>query len=66
MIDSASNGKEFSFGGFHISCMISWFSNDFLTSADVRDSGGYIVFDAYICYNEHNVLLYEWLFVDVV
>jgi len=37
------------------------FGNDFLTSTNMRDSGGYIVFNTSIYNDKHSVLIHEWL-----
>ena len=47
MIYSISDGKKFSFGEVYIGCMMNCFSNNFLTSMNVEDQGGYIVFDTH-------------------
>jgi len=37
MIDLVFDRKEFSFSGVDIGCIMSSFSNDFLTSMSIRD-----------------------------
>jgi len=41
------------------------FGNDFLTSTNMRDSGGYIVFNTSIYNDKHSVLIHEWLAMDI-
>jgi len=66
VINPVFDSKEFSFSKVNVSCIMSGFGNDFLTPASMRDQGGYIVFNAYICYGNYNVLFDKRVFVDVV
>ena len=51
-INTISNGKEFSFSGCNIYCMMYWFSNNSFSSINMWDWGGYIIFDTGIWGNE--------------
>ena len=66
VINPIFDSKEFSFSKVDVSCMMSSFGNDFLTSASIRDQGSYIVFNTHICYSNYNVLFDKRVFVDVV
>jgi len=43
MVDSAFDSKEFHFSRINIGCIMSYFGNDFLFSASMRNHGSYIV-----------------------
>jgi len=63
MIDFTFDSKEFSFDGIYIGYIMNWFGDNFLTSTNVRDQGGYVVFNTHICYDKYGILFYKWLFV---
>jgi len=66
MINPTSDSKEFSFSRVDVSCIMSGFSDDFLTSASMRDQDSYVIFNTYICYDKYGVLFDKRVFVDVV
>ena len=55
MINSTSNSKEF---GVYIGYIMNRFSNDFLTSVNMRDWDSYVILNTCI-YNNHSVLFYK-------
>ena len=59
MINPIFHSKEFSFSEVDVGCMMNGFDDDFLTSANMRDQGGYIVFNTHIWYDNYNVLCYD-------
>ena len=46
--------------------MMNGFDDDFLTSVNMRDQGGYIVFNTHIYYNKYHILFDERVLVDVI
>ena len=56
-INTTFDSKLFSFCSQYIHCMINSFCNNFVSSLDIQDQGNSIVFDAYIRYNEYNILV---------
>ena len=66
MVDSTSDSKEFHFSRINIGCMMSHFSNDFLSFASMRDHSGYVIFKTYICYNKYYALFDKRVFVNIV
>ena len=48
MVNFVSNSKEFGFSRVHIGYIVDRFSNDFLTSMNIRDQDNYIVFNIHI------------------
>ena len=65
-INSAPNGKEFCFSRHYIHCMMNSFYNDVLTSVNVRDQGGNIVFDTSVQNIEDYVLVNEGILINVI
>jgi len=66
MVDPISDSKEFCFSEIDIGCIMSHFGNDFLSSVNIRDHSGYIIFNTHICYNKYYVLFDKRVSVDVV
>jgi len=66
IVDSVSDSKEFCFSEVDVGCMMSYFGNDFLFSASMRNQDGNVVFITHICYNKYHVSIDNRIFIDVV
>jgi len=65
MIYPTSYNEEFYFCRSNIHGIMNQFGNDFLTSTNIRDLGGYIVFDTSIYNDKHSILIHEWLAMNI-
>jgi len=66
MVNSISNGEKLGFYRCYIHYIMNRFGNNLLISIDIWDQSGYIVFDTSVWDDEHDVLIYEWVLIDVL